>query len=439
MGLSDAGQQFIIGKEGWNPRAYKDGAQWSIGYGTKAKSPDEVIDRDEGLRRLQAETGPLSDWINSNVTTPLTQQQHDSLVSFGYNTGALGKLKGDLNSGDFQKVADRMQTWNRAGGAVSPGLTGRRWDEGVMLLGGQPGTPQPGQTRRMALGGPQQMADDGSDLGSSLQQKPSLMGALSNPTTQAFLAGMAAKLLTGGWGSGVSQIGQGLGYGLESAGNQQQIQHQQEQEQKKMDQQQAIAEAHNKTQLQVAQIHSDTMKDVANTRAQARLSPQAQNVYNKVYAETMKNLNMQVITGQMDGATAHMIADGKAMESAGRFNPNLLPGAGAAAGTPPGPAGATGVNPAAKPAPTWDDVKAAPTFDKEIQDPRIRRQLRDKGFGAQVDAEMDARKIQKHPSEFGPGEIMSKLIEQLRPKGGFFPNAPWSGGVPGLGGTPPPT
>lgn len=397
MSLSADGERFIMGREGWSATPYGDYKQRSIGYGTKAKPGDVSIDQEEGLNRLRAETGPISDWINKNVTTPLSQQQHDALVSFDYNTGGLAKLKGDLNAGDFQKVADRMQTWNKAGGKELDDLKDRRFQEGTMLLGGQPkykavaaagAAPSPGAARR-GVAGMADPTDDGSDLGSSLQQKPSLMSALGNPSMQAGLLSMAARLLTGGWGGPASQVGQALGAFGEGAGNQQVYAEQQKHQKEQMAQAKSIADAHNETQLQVANIHAQTMKDVAQTRAGSKLSTQGQSVYNRVYQEEMKNMQLQILQGQMDNATAHVIADQRAMESASRFmqqNPEKGGAGGIGAGpttgsVAPAPKGATELNDAAKKPPaaklTWGQIAPNVNWDKFKTDPKYRQSLKD--------------------------------------------------------------
>lgn len=46
---------FIKRQEGFNPRAYWDNKQWSIGYGTRAAGPHETIDEIEADRRLRSE------------------------------------------------------------------------------------------------------------------------------------------------------------------------------------------------------------------------------------------------------------------------------------------------------------------------------------------------------------------------------------------------
>ena len=137
---SPQGLAFIRGQEGFTPTAQFDVRQYSNGYGTKARSPNETIDEAEAEKRLQAEAGKVSDWIAKNVKTSLTLRQHDALVSFGYNLGTddLDKLKGDLNAGRFDRVAERMLSFNRADGQVQDVLTRRRQEEAEMFLGQRP-------------------------------------------------------------------------------------------------------------------------------------------------------------------------------------------------------------------------------------------------------------------------------------------------------------
>lgn len=124
-------------EEGYTGKAKWDYRQHSIGYGTKAKSAGETITRSEAERRLRTEAGKVSDYIDRNVTVPLTRQQRDALISFGYNLGTddIGKLLPDINAGDFDRVAKRMLSFNKAGGETNAGLVARREREAAMMLG----------------------------------------------------------------------------------------------------------------------------------------------------------------------------------------------------------------------------------------------------------------------------------------------------------------
>jgi len=123
--------------EGFTPRASWDYQQYSNGYGTKAAHPGEVIDQATANQRLSDEAGKVGSWVNQNVKVPLTPEQRAALVSFGYNTGtgSLDNLLPDINSGNFDRVAGRMLSYNHAGGEVLPGLTTRRQAEASLLLG----------------------------------------------------------------------------------------------------------------------------------------------------------------------------------------------------------------------------------------------------------------------------------------------------------------
>jgi GH24 family phage-related lysozyme (muramidase) len=130
---------FIKAQEGFSPVATKDYKQYSSGYGTKAV-PGETITREEAQKRLEAETAKISEWVGNNIEVPLNRKQFTALASFGYNLGTgkggLEDLKDDINAGDWDRVASRMQTFNRAGGQVSPGLVKRRRAEADLLRAG---------------------------------------------------------------------------------------------------------------------------------------------------------------------------------------------------------------------------------------------------------------------------------------------------------------
>lgn len=147
---SESGLDFLRGKEGFRPKAYRDGfypdgsPRWSIGYGTPADGPDATITRGEADKRMTARTAEIDDWITKNITAKLTQGQHDALVSFGYNLGRtnLEKIKDDINAGDVARVSERMKAFSKRRDAESgdliedAGLAARRADEADLFAGG---------------------------------------------------------------------------------------------------------------------------------------------------------------------------------------------------------------------------------------------------------------------------------------------------------------
>lgn len=144
--------EYIKKHEGWEPKAKWDYKQDSNGYGTKARYPGEVISRDEAQRRLEEEAGKVADFLDQNVTRPLSPKQRTALISFGFNTGVgdlrvkdqgLAALIDDINAGDDEKVARRMLAFHNAGGRPNSGLIGRRRDESRLYREGMREGPTP--------------------------------------------------------------------------------------------------------------------------------------------------------------------------------------------------------------------------------------------------------------------------------------------------------
>lgn len=124
--------------EGFTPRATWDYKQNSNGYGTRARYPGEVIDRDEAERRFQAEIKSASDRVDS-MGVSLTPGQRAALTSLTFNAGP-GWMKSGLGdavrAGDWDAASKRMNMYVNAGGQQLPGLVDRRSAESQWL---QPG------------------------------------------------------------------------------------------------------------------------------------------------------------------------------------------------------------------------------------------------------------------------------------------------------------
>lgn len=144
MAGSDDGLNFLRGEEGFTPTAKWDYRQNSNGFGTRALFPGETISREEAERRLKTEAGVVEKYIDENVKVPLTPGQRKALVSFGFNLGTddIGKLLDDINAGNFERVSQRMLSFNQAGGQVLSGLVARRQREADMFAGKEV-TPNP--------------------------------------------------------------------------------------------------------------------------------------------------------------------------------------------------------------------------------------------------------------------------------------------------------
>lgn len=141
--------QLVQGFEGWNPKAYGDYKQYSVGYGTKARYPGEVIDKAEGERRLQSELNEARGYVTKRFPG-LAPNQADALTSFTYNLGPgwmnqPTRLRAALEAGDTKTAASVMREYNKAGGAVLPGLVKRRDAEARLFLGDGVTPDQPAQ------------------------------------------------------------------------------------------------------------------------------------------------------------------------------------------------------------------------------------------------------------------------------------------------------
>lgn len=114
--------------EGFSAKAYPDYKQYSIGYGTKAASPDEVITEEEAVKRLQTELSVAAASVEKFApNAPVGVKQ--ALTSLTYNAGpgwqqqGLGKA---IQAGNYEGAKSNFVQYNHAGGAVNPGLTERR-------------------------------------------------------------------------------------------------------------------------------------------------------------------------------------------------------------------------------------------------------------------------------------------------------------------------
>lgn len=118
-------------EEGFNPKAYWDYKQYSIGYGTKANSSTEVITEAEATARLMAEVQAADHLITTKFPN-LPLGQHQALLDLTYNAGSgweeesLGK---QVAAQKIDSIKADILLYNHAGGVVNEGLTTRRQTE----------------------------------------------------------------------------------------------------------------------------------------------------------------------------------------------------------------------------------------------------------------------------------------------------------------------
>jgi GH24 family phage-related lysozyme (muramidase) len=124
--------------------AYPDPATgsdpWTIGWGATGTGigPGTVWTQEQCDARLEQDLVRYSSEIAQAIgDRPTTQAQFDALVSFHYNTGAIGRatLTRKHLQEDFLGAADEFQRWNKAAGRVLKGLTRRRLTEAQLYSG----------------------------------------------------------------------------------------------------------------------------------------------------------------------------------------------------------------------------------------------------------------------------------------------------------------
>lgn len=132
----------LIAHEGIVLSRYKDSKGiWTIGIGhTKAAGgidPETFtgsITIAEAFEMFHQDIAKYENGVNKAVTVPLAQHEFDALVSFHYNTGAIGRASfvKKLNAGDKAGAARGMMDWRKP-----PEIIARRTAEKDLFLTGK--------------------------------------------------------------------------------------------------------------------------------------------------------------------------------------------------------------------------------------------------------------------------------------------------------------
>lgn len=123
----------------------------TLGYGhTSAAGPPPVtegmtITKQQANDILRADLKAVEADVDRLVKVALTQNQFDVLVSFHFNTGALGRSTAlaRLNAGFYDQVPQLLSLYNKAGGKVLNGLVRRRAAEVALWKSSPTPTPVP--------------------------------------------------------------------------------------------------------------------------------------------------------------------------------------------------------------------------------------------------------------------------------------------------------
>lgn len=153
-GVSDDLVNYVKQKEGFLPKAEWDHKQWSVGYGTKANSEDEVITEKEADRRLRERLKKDVDFVDNFAKKnkyDWNQGQKDALTSFVYNLGS-GSLNSLTANGTRtnEQIGQKILEYNKASNVVNPGLVKRRTEESTMFAGYSPSVTPPSSTMASA-------------------------------------------------------------------------------------------------------------------------------------------------------------------------------------------------------------------------------------------------------------------------------------------------
>ena len=139
MKTSPIGISLIKQFEGCRLTAYKPvptEQYWTIGYGHYGAdvTPGMRITQSQAEAFLKTDLAKFEQAVERTFL-PLNQNQFDALVSFAYNCG-VGNLKKLVDGRTLPQIANKMLSYNKAGGKVLSGLVRRREAERTLFLSG---------------------------------------------------------------------------------------------------------------------------------------------------------------------------------------------------------------------------------------------------------------------------------------------------------------
>lgn len=128
--------------EGFYQKPYWDYKQWTVGYGTRASGPNDVVDAEEAKRRLAKELEQAAGLVD-RFAPNLDPGTRAALTSLTFNAGGdwmNAGLGAAIKRGDMEEAKRRFVQYTKAGGEDLPGLVNRRNDE-VTWFGQGSGNP----------------------------------------------------------------------------------------------------------------------------------------------------------------------------------------------------------------------------------------------------------------------------------------------------------
>ena len=164
--ISQNGIDFIKAREGFSAKCYYDGAQSSIGYGTKCGTKAHASGL-HSITKAAAEVAMRQEIVSSYIPNvrrqtsglQMNQNQFDALVSFTYNTGGgtsmiknsplVKYLRGEMSQAAAASAFESYVVTNSATGKVDSGLKNRRRLEAKLFFSGV--NPNPPKWAKVTL------------------------------------------------------------------------------------------------------------------------------------------------------------------------------------------------------------------------------------------------------------------------------------------------
>ncbi len=143
--ISDYGKQLIKDTESLSLKVYPDAGGFSIGYGHFLGTTATIkqINEAQADAYFNQDVSNVENEMKRYIIAPLTQNQHDALVSFFYNVGHKGFINKDgsktqilqkLNAQKYLEAAAEFDRWTHSKGVVNTALQNRRATEKALFL-----------------------------------------------------------------------------------------------------------------------------------------------------------------------------------------------------------------------------------------------------------------------------------------------------------------
>jgi lysozyme len=137
--LSSTGEDLIKRFESLQLTAYQDQrGVWSIGWGHTPATEGETCTAAQAELWFQEDIQAAVTGVDESITTNITQNQFDALVSFTYNVGVGAEGSSTLarlvNARDFAGAAAQFLLWDHVDGVQNAGLLRRRQAEQALFL-----------------------------------------------------------------------------------------------------------------------------------------------------------------------------------------------------------------------------------------------------------------------------------------------------------------